>query len=131
MPPSFVCSGGGDTSGNSTVFLGQTDAAFYILYNNQPDERGNTITDSLPSGGGKSHYETRTGTSTSSSSQNMPLLLIICPPHLDSSSMSVCLSALSEWSQNLATIILTSTEALVLRLCPLAGPRFTIRPLQV
>ena len=50
--PAISSSGGGDTSGNSTVFLGQTDAAFGILCNNQPDERGNTITDSLPSGGG-------------------------------------------------------------------------------
>ena len=54
---------GGDISANSTTFLGQAgrhDAVFYELGNHISDEHSNPITDSLPSGGVESHYQTST-----------------------------------------------------------------------
>ena len=54
---------GGDTSRNSTIFLGQAgrrDVIFYELGNYLFDENTNPITDSLPSDGAESHYQTST-----------------------------------------------------------------------
>ena len=56
---------GADTSngGNSTIFLGQAgrrDVIFYELGNYLFDEHTNPITDSLPSDGAESHYQTST-----------------------------------------------------------------------
>ena len=77
-----IMSGADTGSGGKslTIFLNRHHAAFYKLYNNQSDEHGNPITDSLPSGGAESHYQISTGKSTSSSSQNRPSLQIVCPP---------------------------------------------------
>ena len=115
---------------------GQHDAAFYNLNEHRSDQRGNTITDSLPSGGAENHYQIFTGKRISLASL---AYVFICssfarqspPASLGFVCLSVSLSALLEWFQNPATIILINAAALVLRLCPPAGLRLTIRPLQV
>eukprot|EP01052_Picozoa_sp_SAG31_P025171 SAG31_NODE_2192_length_6226_cov_6.328219_9_plen_150_part_00 len=100
----LIVSGANTGNGvNLTAFpnqTGQHDAAFYNLNEHRSDQRGNKITDSLPSGGAKSHSETCTGKSTSSSSQNRPSLLIVVRlvslPTSLGFVLRVCLSALSE-----------------------------------
>ena len=52
---------GADISANSTIFLGQAsrhDVGFYG--NHLSDEHSNPITNSLPSDGAESHYQTST-----------------------------------------------------------------------
>ena len=54
---------GGDISANSTIFLGQAgwhDVGFYELGYDVSDEHSNPITNSLPSDGAESHYQTST-----------------------------------------------------------------------
>eukprot|EP01051_Picozoa_sp_SAG22_P011057 SAG22_NODE_1036_length_5904_cov_4.908355_4_plen_141_part_00 len=73
---------GADTGNgvNLTAFpnqTGQHDDTFYELDNHRSDERGNPITDSLPSSGSKSHYHTCTGKTISSSSQHSSSMLIV------------------------------------------------------
>eukprot|EP01052_Picozoa_sp_SAG31_P006232 SAG31_NODE_284_length_18497_cov_11.811773_18_plen_249_part_00 len=137
----LIISGAG-TVGNggiSTILLGQAgrhDVAFYEFNNYHFDGRGNLITTSLSSSGTESQDQTFTGKRISSASS---AYVFICssfanespPASLGSICLSVSLSALSKWSQNPATIILTSAAALVLRFFPPAGPRLSIRPLQV
>ena len=100
------------------------------------DEHSNPIADSLSSSEAESHNQTFTGKRISLAPS---AYVFICssfarqnpPASLGSICLSVSLSALPEWFQNPATIILISAAALVLRLCPPAGPRLTIRTLQV
>ena len=55
---------GGDISVNSTIFLGQDgrhDVGFYELAGNHvSDQHSDPITNSLPSDGAESHYQTST-----------------------------------------------------------------------
>ena len=74
---------GADTnnSGNLTCYNVETDRHEGALFNlkvHHSDERGNPITDSLPSGGTKSHSETCTGKVMGSQSQYWSSLLIVC-----------------------------------------------------
>ena len=91
----LIVSGAGTGNGvNLTAFpnqTGQHDAAFYTLNEHRSDQRGNKITDSLPSGGAENHYQIFTGERISSSSQTRSSVLIICSPDFDLSCVSVCL----------------------------------------
>ena len=133
---------GADTGsgGNLTAFSNQTSQGEGggAGYPNDlhSDEHSNPIADSLSFSGTESHYQIFTGKRISLASL---AYVFICssfarqspPASLGFVCLSVSLSALLEWSQNLATIILTSVAAQPLQLCPPAGPRSTIKPLQV
>eukprot|EP01052_Picozoa_sp_SAG31_P036954 SAG31_NODE_4690_length_3030_cov_3.710338_1_plen_179_part_00 len=129
------------SGGNLTAFSNQTSqgeggGAGYPN-DHHSDEHSNPIADSLSFSGTESHYQIFTSKRISLASL---AYVFICssfarqspPASLGFVCLSVSLSALLEWSQNPATIILkTSVAAQPLQLCPPAGPRLTIRPLQV